>query len=679
MSRFSYNFHSRFYILGFRILAPLGILLGINPAVLAVTPEVIPLKTLGYNRSIVLRGVNPEFEISVPVPKGGIDPAKSFVQLNLEPSSVLNENSSVRLLVHGEPMKVIPVKALQANPTVTLPLPQLPPGESYINLAVQSHLFISNDSRQDLPTGNLFLKISKDSFFQITPRFADNTIEGFFKSFYSQVDLVVPSQLNPDQIEVALWLYSALAYQFREHQMPIFWRRGSAPTTENAAQVILHTDAAGPDIERRGSTLRVRANPRAVQTLAAEFYQPALVGGGVTVENIDALQPKSSVQGRSFRELGFKDRSTRVAAGNQGFPLQFDLAQLGGRPKNLDLALNTTFTPVYSKQGERLTAQVYLNNTLIQSYDLTDKTVLKTNLSLPTTQLRRTNNLELVFSYAPSEASASNQSTGEVIIQVHGDSYLTWNGYQAPTGELSDLPHVFLQPGQLIVDTERPALIAATAYLLGAISRLGQQPVFPQLVDAASIQNWSDLPKNKDTNPPAWRLLAIAPQQVSLPAPVHLNQGFFEIYNPVNQQPLLQAQPTDPFGILQYFFHQKTPTLWLSWWGLEAEMAERLGQALGDPRTLLASQLDGNVITATDSQRIQIWDLGNRTLQVNYPAARNWRIFQQRYTNPLVIVGLILGGVVAWRVYLRVGRSPAAPIANPNPATANPVEKTRQL
>jgi len=66
-------------------------------------------------------------------------------------------------------------------------------GESFINLSIQSDLFISNDSRQDLPNGNLFLKVGKDSF-QITPRFSDNSIEGFFKSFYRQINLSVTHQ-----------------------------------------------------------------------------------------------------------------------------------------------------------------------------------------------------------------------------------------------------------------------------------------------------------------------------------------------------------------------------------------------------------------------------------------------------------------------------------------------------
>ncbi|PSM48679.1 hypothetical protein C7Y66_13355 [Chroococcidiopsis sp. CCALA 051] len=660
--------------LGLSAIAPLCLCLGVSPAVLAQSAEVISLKTLGYNRSIVLSGVNPEVEISVPAPRGGLDPSKSFMELKLEPSSVLNENSSVRLLVYGEPMKVVSVKSLLANPVVKLPIPSLPPGESYINVSIQPYLFITNDTRRDIPTGNLFLKVNKDSFFQITPQYTDNSIDGFFKSFYKQIDLVVPNQLNRDRAEVALWLYSVLAYQFREYQIPIFWRWGTAPATPGSAQVVLHNDPNGPDVERRGSVLRVRANPRAVQSLAADFYQPALVGRGLTLESVDTFRPRTNIQSRSFQELGVRNSVIRMSAGTQSLPLQFDLAQLGGRPQNLDLVLNATFTPTYGQQGERLTAQVYLNNTLIQSYNLQDKTVLKTTLALPTNLLQRTNNLEVMFAYAPNEGGGANKPTGEVIVQLDRESFLSWSGYQGPTGTLSDLPHVFLQPGQLVIDTSRPSLLAATAYLLGAISRLGQQPVFPQLVDAASVRDWSNLPKDQLDRPPTWRLMAIAPQTHALPAPVRLNEGTFEIFNPVNQKLLLQAQPTDPFGILQYFNYQNTPTLWLSWWGLEPAMAEQLGQALGDPRTLLASQLDGNVVTATDSRRVQIWDLGDRTLQVNYPGARSWQIFWQRYVNPLIVVGLILGGFVAWRIYQRVGRSPGA-----TATAANPVEKAKKL
>jgi len=100
--------------------------------------------------------------------------------------------------------------------------------------------------------------------------------------------------------------------------------------------------------------------------------------------------------------------------------------------------------------------------------NFTNKTALKTTLSLPVTQLLRTNNLEILFSHTCSEEN-SQAGTTEAIVQVHGDSYLTWSGYQGPTGQLSDLPHVFLQPGQLIVDTRQPALLAASLFQLSAV------------------------------------------------------------------------------------------------------------------------------------------------------------------------------------------------------------------
>jgi len=96
----------------------------------------------------------------------------------------------------------------------------VPPGESFINLSIQSDLFISNDSRQDLPNGNLFLKVGKDSFFQITPRFSDNSIEGLN---LSTDRLIYQCPRNSVTQAEALWLYSVLAYQFREQQIPLFF------------------------------------------------------------------------------------------------------------------------------------------------------------------------------------------------------------------------------------------------------------------------------------------------------------------------------------------------------------------------------------------------------------------------------------------------------------------------
>jgi len=76
--------------------------------------------------------------------------------------------------------------------------------------------------------------------------------------------------------------------------------------------------------------------------------------------------------------------------------------------------------------------------------------------------------------------------------------------------------------------------------------------------------------------------------------------------------------------------------------GLEAEMPE--GSKLWATLTPFGKSADGNVITATDPERVQTWDLGSRTLQVTYPDARNWQIVLQRYNNLLITVSLILGG-----------------------------------
>ena len=94
--------------------------------------EIILLTALGYSRGIVLRGVNPDFSVSLPVPMGGINHAASFVRLHLEPAPLLDNGSSVRIEFNGRPVTAVGVASLRAQPALDVPIPPLPPWEAFI-------------------------------------------------------------------------------------------------------------------------------------------------------------------------------------------------------------------------------------------------------------------------------------------------------------------------------------------------------------------------------------------------------------------------------------------------------------------------------------------------------------------------------------------------------------------
>jgi hypothetical protein len=213
-----------------------------------------------------------------------------------------------------------------------------------------------------------------------------------------------------------------------------------------------------------------------------------------------------------------------------------------------------------------------------------------------------------------------------------------------------------------VVDISQPETLASAAYLLGTVTRLSRTPMVPEIVDARQVENWSNLPREGDS--PAWRLVVTPPEQANFSAPVRLEDRF-EVYNPVNQERLLVVDPTEDLGILQYFSHQDRPTLWLSWWGNQPQIAARLAASLAEPRTLLAAQLNGNVVTYTNSAGIQSWDLSRRTLQIDYPSDFNWPIFLRRYRIPLILIGLAVGAAIVWLVYRRLGQSPRPPVTEP--------------
>lgn len=670
--------------LGCQVFTPLISALVVFATATMAKAAVIPFESLGFERSVILRGVSPELTVGVPYPTGGIDETTSFVRLRLVPSPQLDPESTVRLLINGDIQRVILVSDLLENPVVTLPLPAQPPQTQFINLGIQPFLYISRNYCQDLPTGNLFLTVGSDSFFQVNALQEDSSILGFFRPYYSQVVLNVPSGLNPEEVSAALTLYSVLTHQFRDRRIPVLWRQGNGPVIEppnrqnveteplpgqlnpdqppTTAQVFLRTVISGSDIRRNGANLEVRADLQAVQSLLDLTLNPGVVSEGLNVEEVVASEEPSLPLARSFRALGFQDGSRRFF-GNQTIDVPFNLAQLGGRPEGLIANLEATWTPIDREQFERLNAQVFLNDTLVETYNLNNTNQLRESLILPVSQLNANNNLSMVVSYVPSEGNCLISPT-EMTFQLHGDSYLSWDGYQEPVGNFSDLPFLFsLGRGQVVVDTSQPEALASAAYLLGTVTRLSRTPVTPEVIDLGQLQDLAELPQGEGRSP--WRVVVAPSGQGTFPSPVRLDNQF-EVFNPVNENRLLVVDPTENLGILQYFPYQGAPVLWLSWLGNQPQIATQLAASMADPRALLAAQLNANVITFTNSAGLQNWDLSRRTLQVDYPTQFKWAVFLRRYRVPITLIGILIGAALLWLVYRRLGQSPRPPVTEPD-------------
>lgn len=621
------------------------------------TVQTIPFRNLGYTRPVVLRGPNPEFGVSIPLFGRNLDTKQSFVQLELAPSPVLKPNSAVRISLNGRPVRVIQVKDLLPQKSVKIPLQLPPPGERFLFVGLESFLQISDNFCEDVASGNLFLTVGEESFFRLVQREGDTPVNYWFRPTYDRVVLAVPEPMDAPTTQAALWLFSVLSYRFRDSRVPVVWHRGNVaslklnPDTE--AAVVLHQDDKAPNIQRQGNVLRVRAQPAVVQSLAQA--EPAFMAPGVEVLNSDPAEPQRLRNRRLFSELGWNE-TAKTGLGTQSFRLTFDLAQLGGRPQDLSLALRSGFTQMSKDDSSAMSAQVFFNGTFINSFNVGTQTQLNTTLVLPDARLQRTNNLDVVFTVAQEEYCRFPRP---VTVQVLGSSYLDWNGYQRPQGNFDDVPQDFLGKGQVVVDMENPALVAGTAQVLGMLSRSGRRPLLPELLPASEVKNWGNLPQR-----PQWRLLGTTPA-VPLNSPIRLGQTF-EILNPMNQKVLLQAEPTASIGVLQAFFHQGVPTLWLSWWGDQPQVADRTGAVLSDPVANLANQLQGNVATVTPQGSFDVWDLTGDTLQVRYPDELNWWLLLRRYRWVLLGLFLVFGGILAWRLYQRLGR-PAQPPTPPAP------------
>ncbi len=616
----------------------------------ARTVQKIPFRNLGYTRPVVLRGASPEFGVSIPLFSRNLDTAQSFVQLELAPSPVLKPSSTVRILLNGRPERVIQVKDLLPQKSIKIPLRLPPPGERFIAVGLESFLQISPDFCEDVASGNLFLTVGEDSFFQVVQTEGDTPVSYWFRPTYDRVVVVVPEPMDAPTTQAALWMYSLLNYRFRDSRVPITWFAGTLAALgldkNREAAVVLHQEEKAPNIQRQGHILRVRAQPGVVRSLAQA--EPAFMAPGVQVVAAEPAVPQRQRARRSFAELGWPE-VVKTGLGNQSFRLTFDLAQLGGRPQDLSLALRSRFSQASTNDSGALSAQIFLNGTFINSFNVGTQTQLNTTLALPEPRLQRTNNLDVVFTVAQRDC----RSPRPVTVQVLGSSYLDWNGYQRPQGNFNDVPQDFLGQGQVVVDVENAALVAGTAQVLGMLSRSGGRALLPEVLPAGEVKNWGNLPAG-----PQWRLLSTKPE-VRLNSPIRLGQTF-EIINPINQSSLLQAEPTESIGLLQAFLHQGVPTLWLSWWGNEPQVAQQTGAVLANPVTSLVNQLQGNVVTVTPQGSFDVWNLTGETLQVRYPDELNWWLLLRRYRWVLLGLLVVIGGILAWRLYQQLGR-PAQP------------------
>jgi hypothetical protein len=410
-----------------------------------------------------------------------------------------------------------------------------------------------------------------------------------------------------------------------------------------------------------GSRLRVAARREAILALYEEWKRAGLVSRGIQVTRVADLERALRANRLSLRELGIVDPMLR-GFGSQSLVFNFSLSQLGGRPRDLAAQLDVIMNPVDGRVGDRLTGYVFLNGVLLRTYNLTGRTQLNETVTLPTRLLRRFNQLELRFDYGASPGNCQGSLT-PLTLQVRSDSSgLLWSGYQAPSWRAAG------DPGGAARDPAGcglgdPQLLPAAAYLW-SVPSAGWRP--EPLLPTLQVLPEEESPTSRAGNF-AWQVIVAGPEQVELNSPIRLGSQF-EIINPLNRQVALAAQPQENLGLLQYFLLKGKPNLWLSWWGSDPALAERLSRGLADPRTRLANQLQGNVLTAyaaaPDLTQVQSWDLTPAGYRVRYPGRFSWQLLLWQYRYWLVLLLAILLAVGAWDTYRRLARQPEPPTSS---------------
>lgn len=644
---------NRFAIRLFGLVSLVALLLSVVPlpAWAETAPEpadlTLALTDLGYHDVVVLRGTGAEVEFAFPLPETGISAAE--VTLLVRPSPVVDPRSTVQFYIDDRPVAAVGVRQLWRDPAVTLTSGAS--ARDYLVVRVGVHLFISENVCDDQRSDNLWAIIDPQSSLRMTYLPSAYSMRDFLRMpggslvFYGRWD----SRANAT---ASINLYSIVQHIYRHSSTQVLLAE-SAPARLAVPQREIHltSAAAAPPLALADNVLTVRADQSGLAALLAEATnQPLLLGRSL---NTYTHHPPATtlelagVQQRSLADLGLPDQNF-YGIGDLAATMRFTLADFGGWPANLRFDLRAAFDPVPTGTLERAFLRVYLNDSLIESFDIRGRSTLETTIHLPEHLLRVENYLQVTYAYAPLSGNclgAPYNFNG----QVRADSAFSWSGYGPSRGVLSEVIGTFHDQGSLLFLDDRPAYAQATAQLVGGLSRHTARPLVLGLSGAA------------ETEPAAYRIVVggVSPTTDPFALPLDL-AATVKITNPQSGATLVDGTPDRPLAAIQYV-PGDMPTLALqtSPAGDPALLAAAVERLL-DPQRFF--QFSGNVAVDNGAQLVVVRLTDAAGLQVTPSApVAEWFIDWNDY-RWLITILAIAAVVFIWSlVYRRLGQRPSQP------------------
>ena len=540
----------------------------------------LSLPDLGYKDDVTLFGVNPEISFYMPIYKHlrGLDTA-----FKMRLPSVLDRRSSVSVYIDGTPVFTRTLQEIGFSPVLNLPV-RLSKGKNFSKITVKGTLFVSEDVCQDLPSGNLWMVLEKESFFKLSLTPSYQQIEDFFKDYEKRFHIVLPS--HPNTRLSAVSLPYTLHKIYPGENVTITFSDSPLDGVKNIVIGEFQTALA-----LKNNTLYL--SKEGVSIMENDLRQLFLTENVISGEYSREKDEEKTQM--TFAELG-QTSMTQTGLDDIVYTVPVKLSRLGGLPSHLSVRLIMSHTPMDSRGRGFL--KVFLNGGLVKAFDLMGSGEVTTyDVALPKALPATTNFLSIVSSDSEHGACKGSPSKTATLFD---NSVLSWKYLQKKADTVSEFLNVLSGRVLLLVDQKELGPYAMRlADKIGAVN---------QDIKTLDVQAWAgQVPDGYD-----YVIMALHPENTKgLNLPLKVNASSFEIVNPLQGKPIFRSSFWDSFGILQVTQEKKTPVLLMTYY-MDKTALRFLDHM--DPANLLKQT--GNIVIFRNE--LMSYQAG-KTLQVAYP------------------------------------------------------------
>ncbi len=493
------------------------------------------LKDLGYERPLLLSGVDPYLAFSFPW-SSAMATKGAVLTLMMNTSGFIKPVSSVTVTVEGIPLKSLSVPEIQGSRKIRIPLDALNGmdiGES-LDIQISGTLSATDNRCVDILSKNLWIMVQNNSSLQTHVIQPPQSVRQFFMAPTSTYNISFNGE-DKHSKEALLKISGLIGSTSRCAKSRIRFS-----TYLPGARNVFIGDFP-KDIQVCGSNLFI--TPKGANLIASRWLG-ALVFPSMNGQLKDG-RPSQQGKDISFEQLGYNHRTARGET-DLSFFIDFSPIQLGGWPQRLICTVLFAHTPI--GEQERCFLRIRLNGVLLEAHEIQGEGGQKSLVfEIPTRYLHERNYLEFAFSHYLNTGNCIG-SYPDFEVSIFKDSFLSVTSFDPqPPLTIGTCPGIFQGKGAIVVGEMEPGFLKTASRLLELLGFL--QKKAPDI----SLTRLSELKKGGFE----YALVVTGQQDATMPSPPVEIGPRFVIKNPLTGEEIVRIDTSDPVSIIETFYSKE--------------------------------------------------------------------------------------------------------------------------